>query len=133
MSQNEEYYIENDGDYFREISTSSFLAGILFCKNSIDFMNEYFKLQEDFERKYKVSIIGQEDLAVNVIVEGTIIRLVDDYNKIISVNKKFMSVRNYLYSLTTPEVREYFGIEETKNSTLTNRWGYLFGKKNKTK
>ena len=133
MSQNEEYYIENDGDYFREISTNSFLAGILFCKNSIDFMNEYCKLQEDFENKYKLSVVGQEDLAVNVIVEGTKIRLVDDYDKIINIDGKIMNVRNYLYSLTTPEVRKYFGIEESRNITLKNYWNYIFNKNGKRK
>lgn len=133
MSQNEEYYIENDGDYFREISTNSFLAGIFFCKNSIDFINEYSKLQEDFENKYKVSVIGQEDLAVKIIVEGTKIRLVDDYDKIIKINGKIMNVRSYLYSLTTPEVKEYFGIEEFRNITLKNCWSYLFNKKGKRK
>lgn len=133
MSQYEEYYIENEGEYYREISTNSFLAGILFCKNSVDFVSEYNKLQEDFENKYRVSVVGQEDLIVNVIVEGTKIRLVDDYNKIINVNGKIMNVRSYLYSLTTPEIREYFSIEQPRNNTLKNYWTFIFNKKGKTK
>ena len=96
-------------------------------------MNEYFKLQEDSENKYKVSVVGQEDLFVNIIVEGTKIRLVDDYNQIININGKIMNVRSYLYSLTIPEVKEYFGIEESRNITSKNCWGYLFNKKRKRK
>jgi len=133
MSQYEEYYIEDNGEYYREIPTSSFLAGILFCKNKIDFMTEYSKLQEDFERKYRISVSGQESLAVKIAVEGTTIRLVDDYNKVINVNGRVMDVRSYLYSLTTPEVREYFDIEEPRTNIFSNYWRYIFSKKNKTK
>lgn len=133
MSQYNRYNIDIEGDYFREISTNSFLAGILYCKKSIDFMNEYFKLQEDFENKYKISVVGQEDLNVNIVVEGTSIRLIDDYEKIININGKKMSVRSYLYSLTTPEVREYLNIEEPINTIKKNYWNFLFDNKRKTK
>ena len=44
-----------------------------------------------------------------------------DYNKIINVNGRIMSVRSYLYSLTSNEVREYFNIEEPKNNIIRNR------------
>lgn len=133
MLQYEEYYIEDNGDYYREIPTSSFLAGVLFCKNKIDFMTEYSKLQEDFERKYKIAVSGQESLGVKIAVEGTTIRLIDDYNKVINVNGRVMDVRSYLYSLTTPEVRDYFGIEEPRTNTISNYWRYIFSNKSKTK
>ena len=133
MSQNEEYYIENDGDYFREISTNSFLAGIFFCKNKIEYFSEYSKLKDDFEKKYHVSVVGQEDLDVSIVVEGTSIRLIDDYSDIINFNGKIMDVRTYLYLLTTSEIREYFDIKEPKNNIFKNYWNYFFDKKNKRK
>lgn len=133
MSQYEEFYFEMGGDYYREIPTSSFLAGILFCKNEINFLDEYPKLKEDFERIYMVSVVGPEDLAVELVVQGTSIRLMDDYNKIIKVHGKVMNVRSYLYSLTTVEVRDYFDIQQPRNNTLKNYWNYLFNKKRKTK
>lgn len=133
MSEYEEYYIENDGDYYREISTTSFLAGVLFCKKEIDLMSEYSKLEKDFEKKYRISVTGQECLNVSVVVQGSKIKLLDDYSKVINVSGRLMDVRSYLYSLTTPEVREYFDIEEPRTNTFANYWRYIFSKKNKTK
>jgi len=120
MLEREDYFIENDSEYFREIPASSFLAGIFFCKSEIEYLSEYVKLLTDFEEKYLLTITGQDDLQVKLVVEGTTIKLVDDYNKIINVNGKLMTVRSYLYSLTTDEVREYFQIEEPKNNTIKN-------------
>ena len=133
MSQYEEYYIENKGEYYREISTTSFLAGVLFCKKEINIISEYSKLEKDFEKKYKMSVTGQESLDVSIVVQGNKIRLLDDYNKVINVNGRLMDVRSYLYSLTIPEVREYFDIEEPKTNTFLNYWRYMFSKKEKTK
>ena len=133
MSQYEKSYIENNGEYYREISTTSFLAGVLFCKKRIDLVNEYAKLEKDFEVKYGIMINSQEYFDVNIVIRNLVIELVDDYDKVINVNGKLMDVRSYLYSLTTPEVREYFGINEPRSNVILNHLRYVFSKKNKTK
>ncbi len=135
MSQYNDYYTENDMEPYRELSEDSFLAGILFCKNEVDYIKEYSKLKEDFEKQYKVEMVGgrQENLNLNIVVEGTNIKLVDDYDKIICVNGKYIDVRSYLYSLTSDEVRKYFGLQQQKQDLFKKYWKYLFVRKGRRK
>lgn len=133
MPQYEEYYIEKEGEYYREISTDSFLAGILLCKNTINYLSEYWKLIEAFENNYQVSVVGQENLVVNIVVQDTTIRLVDDYDKIICVNGEYIDVRSYLYSLASDEVKEFFGLKEPKRKSLKKYLDYLSVKKGRRK
>lgn len=85
----------------------SFLAGLLLTKTEIDCL-EFSRLQVDFENYYNVYLFDNQDVCLPVILKDdklTLEKLYDDY---ILVNNKEVKVQDYLYSLTSERVREYF-------------------------
>lgn len=90
------------------ITLSSFLAGALLIRRSITSF-EISNYMNDFTKKYNCDVDEPindfNKLADIVYFDGSIMYLRED-NAMID---------NYLYDLTTDEVREYFGIEEKEN------------------
>lgn len=124
MSQQEEYYIENSGSYYRQEPTDSFLAGLLFCYKTIDY-SDYIRLKIEFERKYEVEVVDREDLMVKLVAYGTTINLVDDYDDVLQVDGKYITVKYYLYSLTSKEVRDFLDLKEPKENSIKNYLRYI--------
>ena len=89
MSQNEE-------NYYEEVSFNSFLAGVLLTRRVVSF-RELRDLENSFVNMYNVKISGLDNLIVRVVFEGENIRLVNDYNDVINVNGKLITVSDYLF------------------------------------
>lgn len=98
-----------DGELcYEEESFNSFLAGVLLKEKKIDEL-EFCKLMGSFERKYKVDINGVgNEFYLPIYLEGNEIRLLKNYDDVILINGKNITVKNYLYSVTSSRVREFF-------------------------
>ena len=107
------------------VSFNSFLAGVLLTRTKIsNFI--FFNLLNSFEKTYNVSVISEgnlcdeeSDIYLPIYLDDTSIVLRKNYDDILTINGKRMTVKDYLYGLTCPEVREYFNILK-KGSNLKN-------------
>lgn len=106
-----------DGGSWYEESFTSFLAGVLFTRRFISNF-EFFELMNKFENLYSVSISSGEDMVVPIHLDDNGIYLNKNYDDIIVINKKKITVRDYLYSLTTSNVRTFFGIPDVKDDNV---------------
>lgn len=97
--------IQRGEEYF-----NSFLAGVLLTKKSISNF-EFFNLMQAFENNYNVDVISDSnDLNVSIYLDDTRIKLNNSFGDTIFINGKKVFVNDYLYSFTTPRVREFFNI-----------------------
>jgi len=102
-----------DGESRYEESFTSFLAGVLYTRRAISNL-EFFELMNRFENMYDVTIYSGEDIKIPIYLEDRGISLRKNYDDIVIDDNKKITVGNYLYSVTTPNVREFFGIPDIK-------------------
>jgi len=128
-----------DGMQRKEVSFNSFLAGVLLTKKCIDNF-VFFNMMDTFERHYNVDVISDNsDLCVSIYLDDIKIKLNSEYSDVILVNSKKILVSDYLYSFTTPIVREFFNIPDiellsTNKSTIFKNNPFIRTlKKNKKK
>lgn len=98
-----------------DIFLSSFIAGALYQNKKIEY--SYFGfIITSFYKINKVNIeepdCDCDKLSKFVGFHDNFIILLKDYNDAITIDGKEISVRDYLYKLTTPLVRNYFNIPE---------------------
>lgn len=98
-----------------DIFLSSFIAGALYQDKKIEC--SYFGfIITSFYKINKVNIeepdCDCDKLSKFVGFHDNFIVLLKDYNDTITIDGKEISVRDYLYKLTTPLVRKYFSIPE---------------------
>lgn len=101
-----------------EESFISFLAGVLYTRKSIN-NYEFMRLMRGFEEKYNVSLVGYDNILILICSDDKRIYLKDDFDDRLLINGNLITVKDYLYSLTTDKVREYFDIAEY-NETKRN-------------
>lgn len=108
-----------DGDSRYEESFNSFLAGIFLTRRSINNF-EFFSCMNSFINLYNVDIasIGN-DICVPIYFDDKEIKMIKNIDDIICVNNKNITVREYLYSLTTVRVREFFKIPDVRSNHTT--------------
>lgn len=121
-----------DGDPRYEESFNSFLAGVLIAKSRINNF-DFFNLMNSFQNTYNVTVVNLgSDLTVPIYLDDNEIRLLKNLDDVISFWGKNTTIRNYLYSFTTPRVRTFFGIpdmEVEKNRKANTLIRKLFKKK----
>lgn len=117
-----------DGDPRYEESFTSFLAGVLYTRKTISNL-EFFELINRFEMMYNLNIISGDDMILPIYLDDNGIHLHKSYDEIIMVNKKSVTVKEYLYSSTTFRVREFLGIPEVNVKVDNNFVKKLFRKK----
>ena len=104
-----------DGDSRYEESFNSFLAGIFLTKKGIDNF-EFCNYMNSFSNIYNVEIVSVgNDICIPIYFGDVEIKLSKNMDEVISVNGRNITVGEYLYSLTTTRVREFFGIPDIKN------------------
>lgn len=98
-----------------DVFFSSFIAGALYENRRIENIN-FGYLLSDFCNVNDVDV-GDDDEKIDSIVEldDKSIYLTREYDDIIIINGQKMTLKEYLYSLTTPIVRKYFNIPEVEN------------------
>lgn len=113
--------MSRDDDPRYEESFNSFLAGILLTKNRISNF-AFFERLNYFQNVYRVDIISSgDDIRLPYIyLDDNEIRLLRSLDEDFFIDGKRMNIRNYLYSFTTPRVREFFGIPEIKKEDKKN-------------
>lgn len=108
--------VHNEKNEYREEKFSSFLGGIFLTRKTISNF-DFFNLLEKFQYKYSVYIID-EDLNIMLDISNNTISLIDDYDTPVVYNNKKMTVRDYLYTITSSNVREFFGLDSDINQIL---------------
>lgn len=102
-------------DDYKKVSFSSFLAGALLVNKNICIL-DLIKYMNDFCNKYDVYVSdrknGNNGLDMLINITDNFIDLKYDYESYILLDGKNVLVSDYLYSLTSFEVREYFNIPE---------------------
>lgn len=88
----------------------SFIAGILLTRIEIPYL-ELCKLQCEFENYYGISLDDSQDIYLPIAFRDRSIALDKSYDEYIEVNKKRVKVSDYLYSITSAKVREYFKLD----------------------
>lgn len=107
-----------DGDSRYEESFNSFLAGVLLTRKFINNF-EFFNLMNSFEEHYNITVVSkQPELAVSIYFSDNGIGINKNFGDRIIINNKYMTIDNYLYSFTTPRVREFMGIPPRENSNV---------------
>lgn len=102
-------------DNVHTISFNSFLAGVLLTRSEISNF-EFFEILGIFEKNYAITSEDEEnDIYLPICLSNKSISLIKKYDDIIVVDGKKTTVRNYLYGITTPEVREFFNIPHNKS------------------
>lgn len=100
------------GEQCYEESFNSFLAGVLLVRRRIDNFS-FFNLMNSFEINYNVDIVSiDNDIRVPIYLDDNEIRLLKDINDKIMIDGKCMTIKDYLYSVTTPRVRHFLDIPE---------------------
>lgn len=104
-----------DGDSRYEESFNSFLAGVFLTKNKINNF-EFFNYMNAFSNMYNVDIVGiGNDICIPIYFDDNEIQMTKSMEDIICVNYVDITVREYLYSLTSNRVREFFKISDINN------------------
>ena len=94
-------------------SFNSFLAGVLLTKKRIGNL-EFANLMCEFENSYNVCIASSDDVEIPVYLDDKSISIHNDYEDIVIIGNKSMTVYDYLYSLTSLRVRNYFNLKNEK-------------------
>lgn len=128
--------MSQDSDLCSCESFNSFLAGVLLTRQKISNF-EFCDLMSRFEAIYNVTVVsseGNSDIRLSIYLDDNNITLVDDYDSIVIVDGWKMTVSNYLYSITSPRVREFLGISPKEEKIEKNSFiKRLFRRKVKTK
>lgn len=105
-----------DGDSRYEESFNSFLAGIFLTRRSINNF-ELFSYMNSFVNLYNVDIasIGN-DICIPIYFDDIEIKMIKNIDDVICVDNRNITVREYLYSLTTARVREFFKIPDVQSN-----------------
>lgn len=105
-----------DGDSRYEESFNSFLAGVFLTRRSINNF-EFFSYMNSFVNLYNVDIasIGN-DICVPIYFDDIEIKMIKNMDDVICINNRNITVREYLYSLTTARVREFFKIPDVRSN-----------------
>lgn len=110
--------INMEVDVNNEMSFSSFLAGALLLNRSVS-MVDLSKSMHDFSVRYNSDISDRSNdfnLLINFVnFNGLFIELKYDYDAEFQIEDNMVTMYDYLYSFTKPEVREYFGIGEKED------------------
>lgn len=99
----------------KEILFSSFLAGFLLVKGDISYLeisNEISRFQYSNDLIIVDPGFDFHKLKKLIVVDDFGIRLTLDYDKEYIDNGSLILVKDYLYNLTTEEIRRHFNIEE---------------------
>ena len=99
----------------KEILFSSFLAGFLLVKGDISYLeisNEMSRFQYSNDLIIVDPGFDFHKLKKLIVVDDFGIRLTLDYDKEYIDNGSLILVEDYLYNLTTEEIRRHFNIEE---------------------
>lgn len=99
----------------KEILFSSFLAGFLLVKGDISYLeisNEMSRFQYSNDLIIVDPGFDFHKLKKLIVVDDFGIRLALDYDKEYIDNGSLILVKDYLYNLTTEEIRRHFNIEE---------------------
>lgn len=99
----------------KEILFSSFLAGFLLVKGDIsclEISNEISRFQYSNDLIIVDPGFDFHKLKKLIVVDDFGIRLALDYDKEYIDNGSLILVKDYLYNLTTEEIRRHFNIEE---------------------
>ncbi|MGN1341868.1 MAG: hypothetical protein ACI4VL_01390 [Bacilli bacterium] len=99
----------------KEILFSSFLAGFLLVKGDISYLeisNEISRFQYSNDLIIVDPGFDFHKLKKLIVVDDFGIRLILDYDKEYIDNGSLILVKDYLYNLTTEEIRRHFNIEE---------------------
>lgn len=94
-------------------SFTSFLAGVLYTRRTITNF-DFFELMNEFEKCYNVTIYSGDDIKIPIYLEDKGIRLQRDYSDIVVIDNNRITVKEYLYSLMTPNVQDFFRIPDVK-------------------
>ena len=98
---------------------SSFLAGVLLIRSEIGY-GEVSWLLNDFSNKLNVYVDDEKEdnSVINnfALFTDKYICLKNNYDEFVSFNNHYIKVNDYLYGLTTGDVRSYFGIPDKKKS-----------------
>lgn len=104
--------MSQDVDPRYDESFNSFLAGVLLTRKKIDNYS-FFQLMNKLQNEYDITIVSDAtDIKLFLYFSDNDINMRNDYEDIIIVNNKKMTVKEYLYSFTTPRVREFFGLND---------------------
>lgn len=112
--------MEYDRQEIMPIPFSSFLAGVLLLDKSIK-MSQLSKYMCDFSIKYAYISDYRRDvdeLTPFVDISDGYLYLKFDYNFEIVNGDDVVTLYDYLYNLTTSEIRDYFDIPERENITI---------------
>lgn len=99
----------------KEILFSSFLAGFLLVKGDISYLeisNEMSRFQYSNDLIIVDPGFDFHKLKKLIVVDDFGIRLTLNYDKEYIDNGSLILVKDYLYNLTTEEIRRHFNIEE---------------------
>lgn len=101
-----------DGEQCYEESFNSFLAGAFLINRRIKNL-DLLNMLNNFEKTYNVDVVSLGgDIILPIYMDDNEVILRGNIDDIIY--GKNTNVRDYLYSFTTPRVREFFGIPEIK-------------------
>ena len=107
-----------------EESFNSFLAGVFLTTEKINNF-EFFNYMNEFSNMYNVDIVGiGNDICIPIYFDDNEIKITKSMEDIICVNHANITVREYLYSLTSNRVREFFNISDIQNKSLV--FGHRF-------
>lgn len=100
-------------------SFNSFLAGVLLTTSSIKAL-DFFKLMNVFEVEYDVTVVSfdtmcnDSDLCIPIYLDDNMIRLPMSIDNNVCVNGVMTTVRQYLLSVASPRIKEFFEIPDIK-------------------
>lgn len=114
----------DNGDLCYTESFTSFLAGFLLTKKTIG-ISEFNDVKNDFENLYNIWVSGDSEITkINIYIESHCIYILENLDDIILVNGKKKTTFEYLYSLTSPRVRDYFKLYNL-NKNIKNENGLV--------
>lgn len=107
-----------DGHSCDEESFNSFLAGMFLTRKSIKNF-EFFNLMNSFSDNYGVEIVTVgNDIDVSLCFDNDTVKLLDDIDDVRIINNQQITIKEYLYSITSSRVREFFKISDAENKKI---------------
>ena len=103
---------------YMEEKFSSFVGGLFLTRRDISNF-EFCELLNNFQDEYNVNI-ADDDLLVEIELTNNAMFLIDDYDDVIVYNNKKMSVKEYLYTITSLNVRNFFGLNYNLKQDIKN-------------
>lgn len=93
------YFVESNSDEVKNINYDAFLAAVLLTTRKIS-IHDLNKLAHDLQESCNLYIYSTfEDFCVDIYCNDIYITLGQDYDEIICNNGRYMTVRDYLYSV----------------------------------